>query len=608
MSLNLTSLKTVTCQRKSTPCFLQYANNNRKQGRFNDVTLQSSNTRIPANRMVLSCYCSFFDQIFASETNNQVNDSVFDIPDVDGNFLELLIQYIYTGQICIDSEIVFDILAGAHHLELNEVKEFCFELLENCMTPDNCITILITAKQYKNFTLRDKVYQHISDNYEIITKTPAFLNLDNEELFFIVYHLKTKFFVNDEVLCRSLLSWTKQDEETRKRHFHNKLIKFVKVNQFSLKLTKYLLKESLIQENADYYKLLNDRIIDLITKATKILGIGDTRTKTKVKVIYSLNEETNETYPDLPISLCYHNSIKVSEFVYVIGKKDCDNQIESNKAFRLDLSEEVLRWEEIASMNVKRIRGLHMLDFDIAMFDDTIVVCGGYDGSKCLSSAEAYNAPLNQWINIKPLNQNRTGNKSATSGGCLYTIGGYDEKKCLASVERLDRLDQSWKSVSSMQTSRCMFTAVSCGNIIYAIGGLRKFNDNLFGKTLFTYINVINAGILSALTFTNPIITVLLHEQCTEETWLTEDLVFNPLKSVEKYDSASDTWVYVSKMNIARWRHSAFVMEGKIFVVGGWNAYGKPVKEIECYDPSNDNWDIVSKIDDEFVAYSLVAV
>ena len=228
MSLNLTPLQTVIRQRKSTSCLLQYANNNRNQGRFNDVIIQSNDTRIPANRMVLSCYCSFFDQIFASETNNQINNLIIDIPDVDEKFLELLIQYIYTGQICIDSDNVFNILSAAHHLKLDEVKEFCFEFLENCMTSDNCITILITAKQYKNFALRDKVYKHISDNYEITTKTPAFLNLDNNELFFIVYHLKMRFQVNDEVLCRSLLSWTKQDEETRKQHFHNRLIKFVK--------------------------------------------------------------------------------------------------------------------------------------------------------------------------------------------------------------------------------------------------------------------------------------------------------------------------------------------------------------------------------------------
>ena len=180
MSLNLTSLQTVTRQRKPKSCLLQYANNNRNQGRFNDVTIQSNNARIPANRMVLSCYCSYFDQILESETNHQVNGSVVDIPNVDGKLLELLIQYIYTGQIYIDSDNVFDILSAADHLELDEVKGFCFEFLENCITPDNCIIILITAKQYKNFTLRDKVYKHISDNYKIITKTPAFLNLDNE--------------------------------------------------------------------------------------------------------------------------------------------------------------------------------------------------------------------------------------------------------------------------------------------------------------------------------------------------------------------------------------------------------------------------------------------
>ena len=552
MSLNFTSLLTVTRQRKSTSCLLQYANNNRNQGCFNDVTIQSKDIRIPANRLVLSCYCSFFDQIFASETNNQVNDSIFDIPDVDGKFLELLIQYIYTGQICIDSDNVFDILATAHHLELDEVKEFCFEFLENCMTSDNCIIVLITAKQYKNFALRDKVYKHISDNYETITKTPSFFNLDNEELFFIVFHLKMRFYVNDEVLCRSLLNWTKQDEKTRKRHFHNKLIKFIKVDQFSFLLIKDLLEESLIQENADYYKLLNDRYIDMRTKGTKIISIGGRLTRTKTKVVYSLNEETNETYPDLPILHYCHCSIKTNEFVYVIGGRNDDNQIESNKAFKLNLNENVLKWEEIASMNSRRSTP------SVAVFDDTLVVCGGCDGSKHSSSAETYNATLNTWINIKFLNQDRYGNESATSGGFLYTMGGYDLSNFLSSVERLDGLDQVWKSVSSMQTPRCFFAAVSCNDVIYVIGGC---NDNS-----------------------------------------------KALQTVEKYDYTADKWIYVSKMNIERYGHSACVMQDKIFVVGGRNGKREPIKEIECYDPLADRWEVVARINDELFAHSLVVV
>ena len=60
MSLKLSLLQTVTYQRTSTSCLLQYANKKRSQGRFNDVTIQLADTSIPANRMVLSCYCSFF--------------------------------------------------------------------------------------------------------------------------------------------------------------------------------------------------------------------------------------------------------------------------------------------------------------------------------------------------------------------------------------------------------------------------------------------------------------------------------------------------------------------------------------------------------------------
>ena len=464
--------------------------------------------------------------------------------------LELLIQYIYTGQICIDSDNVFGILSAADHLELDEVKEFCFEFLESCMTPDNCITILITAKQYKNFTLRDKVYKHISDNYETITKTPAFLNLENDELFFIVFHLKMRFYVSDEVLCRSLLSWTKQDEETRKQHFHSRLFRFVNVDQLSFFLIKHLLKESLIQESGDYYNLLNNRIKDSIK--TKIVSFGGTKAKTKVKVVYSLTNETNESYPDLPISLDYHSSFESNIFVYVIGGTDGNNQIESNKVFRMNLNELALKWEEIGSMNVRRG------SFGVAMVDDTIVVCGGFNGSEPLLSAEAYDIMLNQWKKVKPLQQGRLGNQSATSGGCLYTMGGFDRKITLSSVERLDGLNQSWKSVSSMQTARSWFAAVSCNDVIYVIGGQ---SDG--GKRL---------------------------------------------KSVEKYDCATDKWIYVSEMNIGRRRHSACVMQDKIFVVGGQNAEYNPVKEIECYDPSTDRWEIVAKIEDELISHSIVVV
>ena len=105
MSLKISPFNFVTRLRKSTCTNLKFVNNCRKQGRFNDVIIKSNDTSIPANRIVLSCFYSFFDEHFATETNNQINKSVVDIPDVNGKSLKLLIQYIYTGQVSINSDI-----------------------------------------------------------------------------------------------------------------------------------------------------------------------------------------------------------------------------------------------------------------------------------------------------------------------------------------------------------------------------------------------------------------------------------------------------------------------------------------------------------------------
>ena len=211
------------------------------------------------------------------------------------------------------------ILPAAHHLELDEVKQCCFDFLESCMTPDNYITILLTAKQYQNFSLVEKIYKYISGNYETIANTPTFLALEYDELFLIVYHLKTIFYVNDEALCRSLLSWTKQDEETRKQHFQRKLIKFVNVDQLSYCLVKDLLNESLICNISENFDSLMTRMELLKTKGTKVLSIGGKYAETSVKIIYSLDDKTNIVYPDLPIPLSYSHALNVNNFVYCIG-------------------------------------------------------------------------------------------------------------------------------------------------------------------------------------------------------------------------------------------------------------------------------------------------
>ena len=60
--------------------------------------------------------------------------------------------------------------------------------------------------------------------------------------------------------------------------------------------------------------------------------------------------------------------------------------------------------------------------------------------------------------------------------------------------------------------------------------------------------------------------------------------------SVEKFTFFSGLWSSVAKMKHRRWGHSACVLQGKIFVVGGQNKRGQNVTQIECYDPVTNQW------------------
>ena len=100
-----------------------------------------------------------------------------------------------------------------------------------------------------------------------------------------------------------------------------------------------------------------------------------------------------------------------------------------------------------------------------------------------------------------------------------------------------------------MQMPRQLLAAVNCNGIIYAIGGQS-------GKKPETFTN-----------------------------------------TVERYNADEDKWSYVSGMMTERSVHAACVVNGKIFVVGGFDAFCKAVKTIECYNGSTDSWSVVAKTD-----------
>ena len=536
------------CRNENAVTLQQYANNKRIADQFNDVIVVAGCESIPANRLVLSCYSKFFESMFLSPMKERYQNEI-EIQKFDGKAVRALIDFMYRGKIVINNENVVHLLAVADFLQMEDVKQFCFEFLEDNLSIDNCLEMVNLSKLYNCPTSLEKTYKLISKNLDLIVQTDTFKQqLGKSNLVSLISNLDSSV-VKQSSVYNAILSWTHEDE-SRKIDF-TELFRFVNLPSLSIKfLENVVSQEPLVKENNDCLNALTLGIFARLKsdrqKVYKILCVNGYR-QYLVSEIYSSTGITSQLYPAVPNHPQNHCLLKLDNFVYCIGGWSTKgSKGTTNKVYRLNLSEPNLQWREVASMSVSR----HYFGADV--YNGCLVVNGNSHETK---TTETYDPASNRWKNIAANTKQRGLHSLVATDGALFAIGGYDNGP-VSSVERLDGLNARWKMVQSMNTPRYFFAAVACQGYIYAIGGYSAKLE----------------------------------------------------KTVEKYHPGNNTWTYVSSMSVERSQHAACVLQGKVYVIGGCNAARKVEKTIECYDPDFDQWTVVGETKHECLGHAVVSL
>ena len=523
---------------------LQYVEEQRKQGSFNDVTIIADKQSIPCNKLVLSCYSKFFEMLFRTNFKEKYQNQV-EINGFDGQIIELIIDYIYSGSVKIENKNVMDIVSASDYLQLDSLKHFCFEFLESEVTAENCLEVIRASILYKPGSCLDKAYQLLSENLEEISQTEMFQVLSKTELISILEKMK-KNESSEEAKYTAITHWVKCDRETRSKDFPQ-LFQSIDLNKLPFEFLKNVATtDSLVEDNFICTKAVLACCMSMLNKmksnesGSKILCIVGNDSKQVFELSDSFRK-SNKTYPQLPVEVLNNCVAKVNNFIYIVGGW------KSNKVYQMNLNDPVLQWREVASMNKARSQ------FGCGVFNGTLVVAGGSHRLATLASTELYEEQSNTWRMISSLNRSRNGHALVVCEGRLYAIGGELD----SSVECMRDVGSKWEEVASMKTSRCNFATVNCSGYIYAIGGWQEFMAQ---------------------------------------------------KSVERYNPDGDEWIGVAPMNIARYGHSAYVKQNKIFVVGGTNDEGKFVHEVECYDTRSNTWSIVGETDVDLCDHVLIVI
>ena len=369
----------VTRQRVANISLLEYANKNRHEGFFSDVTIVAGNDRLPANRLVLSCYSTYFEGMFKLQMRERY-ENIIEVKTIDGRKLRALINFIYTGSINIDEQSVMNLLSGADYLQLHEVKEFCFEFLRSHITVDNSLDILKTADLYRNESLNKEMLQYISINFDTVLQSDDFKQLSNEELTTCISKLD-RSQVKESSVFEAIAAWCNYDEEAREKDFSG-LFQMVRLRKVPIDyLEEVILEKELVTNAADCHKTALSAFRKLVKEqnakpqASKLLCFGGEGSENKVTVVYDLNSETSVNYSDLPEKLLGHCSLLLNDYIYCIGgyKNNRTHSISTDSVSRLNSKKQTSDWEQLAPMYKKR------RFFAAAVHSDVIVVAGGED-------------------------------------------------------------------------------------------------------------------------------------------------------------------------------------------------------------------------------------
>ena len=219
MARHMRFQKSVTRKRSAYPRILEYANEDRENGVFVDITIAADSITIPANKLVLSCCSKVFEKMFKTEMKERYESTIDMTGSIDELSARTLIDFMYTGTVNINNDNVLQLLAAADYLQMEEVKQFYVEFLESILTHDNCQAILTSANLFQLEALQKQIYEMISFKFNEFIETEDFKLFTKTDLITCLTKLNKNQVNESSVFTAVVSTWINYDKQIRKSAF-----------------------------------------------------------------------------------------------------------------------------------------------------------------------------------------------------------------------------------------------------------------------------------------------------------------------------------------------------------------------------------------------------
>lgn len=538
----------------------------RKQNLMCDVILVADGVEVPTHKMVLSACSPYFYAMFTSFEESRADRIT--LQGVDGQALQLLVDYVYSSEIGVTEDNVQVLLPAANLLQLPDVRDACCDFLHAQLHPSNCLGIRAFADLHGCVDLMYLAEAYSEQHFTEVVECDEFLALSSSQVARLISSDRLTV-PSEEKVFEAVMTWIHHDLSHRQDHV-SLLMEQVRLPLLTQEyLVQRVEEEPLLKANLEckdflieamkYHLLKGEQRIMYKTPRTKprtpvglpkvLLVVGGQAPKAIRSVeVYDFKEERWYQVSEMPTRRCREGLAVLNGLVYAVGGFNGSLRVRT-----VDVYDPVKdQWSSVASMEARRST------LGVGVLNGFVYAVGGFDGSTGLNSAECYDTRTNEWKMVAPMSTRRSSVGVGVLNGTLYAVGGYDgaSRQCLSSVERYNPEMDTWHMSAEMSARRSGAGVGVLDNILYAVGG----HDG-------------------------PLVR----------------------KSVECFNAETSTWTSISDMILCRRNAGVIALNGVLYVIGGDDGTSN-LASVEMYNPKTDTWTMLPPCMSIGRSYSGVAV
>ncbi|XP_058474760.1 kelch-like protein 7 [Solea solea] len=539
-------------------------NNLRKQGTLCDVTLVVQGKHFPAHRVVLAAASHFFSLMFTTKMMESMSHEV-ELRSAEPEIIELLIEFVYTARISVNSGNVQSLLDAANQYQIEPVKKMCVEFLKGQVDATNCLGISSLADCMDCPELKAAAEDFFQLHFTEVYKLDEFLHLDVKQLTHLLH--QDKLTVRAEAqIYDAAVRWLKYDVCNRQQYMVEVLgcVRFPLVSKTFL--SKTVQGEPLIQDNPQCLKMVISGMRYHLLSLEDREDLGESSRPRRKKHDYRIALFGGSQ----PQSCRYFNP------------KDSS-------------------WTDIRCPFEKR------RDATAVFWDNVVYILGGSQLFP-IKRMDCYNVLKDSWYSKLGPPTPRDSLAACPAQGKIYTSGGSEVgSSALDLFECYDTRTESWQVKASMLMARCSHGSVEANGLIYVCGG--TVGNNVSGRILS------NCEVYDPSTQQWRELSGMREARKNHGLAVVNNRIYavggqgplGGLDSVEYYDIASNEWRAASAMPWRGVTVKCAAVGEVIYVLAGFQGVGRLGHVLE-YHTDTDRWVTCSKVRAFSVTSCLICV